>query len=275
LNIAPRQANAPLEKQLRSGRRFTEACAAGTTAKNPVHRPLPSEIIKPKSALDMSTRLHLVLLAAIAVLMLVPQNSYAQMRGFGARAGFAPRGEMRGAPWRGQSRRGIYLGDPFWGSDYASDEPYSYADSGRQVILLQPPAEPEPPQPRVQPLMIELQGDRYVRTGGFETADSGVPQVSRSLSSTSSMSLRQVSANAAPVHLPTVLVYRDGHREDVSGYAIIHNVIYARGDYYQDGYWTKNIQLSLLNIPATLKANQDNGVKFILPASPNEVVTRP
>jgi len=87
------------------------------------------------------------------------------MRGFGARAGFAPRGEMRGAPWRGQSRRGIYLGDPFWGSDYASDEPYSYADSARHVILLQPPAEPEPPQPRVQPLMIELQGDRYVRTG--------------------------------------------------------------------------------------------------------------
>jgi len=70
------------------------------------------------------------------------------------------------------------------------------------------------------------------------------------------------------VHLPTVLVYSRRPSRRCFGYAIIHNVIYARGDYYQDGYWTKNIQLSLLNIPATLKANQDNGVKFILPAAP-------
>ncbi|SRR5579872_205262 len=219
-----------------------------------------------KSASDMPTRLHFVFLAAIAVLVASSQNSYAQMRGLGMHTGFAPRGEMHGSPWRGHARRSIYLGDPFWGSDYAPDQPY-YAEPGPQVIVLQPPAEPEPPQPRAEPLMIELQGDRYVRTGGFETADSGVPEVSRSL--------RQVSANAASVRVPTVLVYRDGHREDVSGYAIIRNVIYARGDYYQDGYWTKDIELSSLNIPATLKANQDNGVRFILPASPNEVVTRP
>lgn len=213
----------------------------------------------------MPTRLQLVFLA-VAGLAAIPQNSYAQMRDFGVRPGFAPSGELHGEPWRGHPRPGIYLGDPFWGSGYASDQPY-YGDSGPQVILLQPQAEPELPQPRVQPLMIELQGDRYVRTGGFETADSGVPEVSRSL--------REMSANAAPVHIPTVLVYRDGHREDVSGYAIIRNVIYARGDYYQDGFWTKNIELSSLNIPATLKANQDNGVKFMLPSSPNEVVTRP
>jgi hypothetical protein len=214
----------------------------------------------------MPTRLHLVLLVAIALLAAIPQSSYAQMRGLGMHTGFAPGGEMHGSPWRGHTRHGIYLGDPFWYSDYVPDQAY-YNAVPPQVIVLRPPAEPEPPQPRIQPLMIELQGDHYVRTGGFETANSGVPQVSRSL--------REVSANSTPVHLPTVLVYRDGHREDVSGYAIIHNVIYARGNYYQDGYWTKNIELSSLNIPATLKANQDNGVKFILPASPNEVVTRP
>lgn len=226
--------------------------------------------MKAKSASDMPTRLHLVALVAVAVLMAASQNSYAQMRGFGMHSGFASRGELHGSPWRGHSRHGIYLGDPFWSSDYASDQPY-YAEPTPQVILLQPQAEPESPQPRAEPLMIELQGDRYVRTGGFGATDSGTAQGSRFLSS----SLQQVTANAAPAHLPTVLVYRDGHREDVSGYAIIQNVIYARGDYYQDGYWTKNIQLSSLNIPATLKANQDDGVKFILPAGPNEVVTRP
>lgn len=214
----------------------------------------------------MPSRLHIVLFAVIALLVAIPQHSYAQMRGLGMHTGFAPGGAMHGSPWRTHTRRGIYLGDPFWYPDYAPDQPY-YAEPAPHVIVLQPPAESEPPQPRAEPLMIELQGDRYVRTGGFETANSGVPEVSRSL--------REVSANAAPVHLPTVLVYRDGHREDVSGYAIIRNVIYARGDYYQDGYWTKNIELSSLNIPATLKANQDNGVKFMLPSSPNEVVTRP
>jgi hypothetical protein len=215
----------------------------------------------------MPTRLHLVFLAAIAILATIPQSSYAQVRGLGMHTGFAPRSEMHGSPWSGHARRGIYLGDPFWYSDYGPDEPYA-AEPGTQVILLQPQvADPEPPQPRAEPLMIELQGDRYVRTGGFETAASGVPEASRSL--------REVSANAALAHVPTVLVYRDGHREDVSGYAIIRNVIYARGDYYQDGYWTKNIELSSLNIPATLKANQDNGVKFMLPSGPNEVVTRP
>jgi hypothetical protein len=61
----------------------------------------------------------------------------------------------------------------------------------------------------------------------------------------------------------------------VSDYAIVGVVMYARGDYWQNGYWTKNIQLSALNVPATLKANQDNGVKFTLPSSPNEVITRP
>ncbi len=215
----------------------------------------------------MPTRLHLALLAALALLVAIPQNCYAQMRGFGVQPGSAPRGELHGAPWRGHTRHGIYLGDPFRYSDYAPDQPY-YDAVPPQVILLQPQAaDPEPPRPRIQPLMIELQGDRYVRTGGYETAGSGVPQVSRSL--------REVSADAAPLRIPTVLVYRDGHREDVSGYAIIHDVIYARGNYYQDGYWTKNIELSSLNIPATLKANQDNGVKFILPSGPNEVVTRP
>jgi len=52
-------------------------------------------------------------------------------------------------------------------------------------------------------------------------------------------------------------------------------VIYARGNYWQDGYWTKNIEISALNLPATIQVNQDNGVRFTLPAGPSEVVTRP
>jgi len=232
----------------------------------------------------MPRHLHLVLLAG--TLVATGPCALSQMRGAGFSGGgrsISGRG-FSDEPARFHRGRGIYLGDPFYYSDYP-DGPY-YVESGPpQVVLMQPPAAESAPESRVQPLMIELQGDRYVRTGGLElTSDS------RSVSSAHSSSVpvqtagdsaqakaqKDVSvASAVPTHLPTVLVYRDGHREDVSGYAIVSSVIYARGDYWQDGYWTKNIQLSSLNIPATLKANQENGVKFILPAGPNEVVTRP
>jgi hypothetical protein len=72
-----------------------------------------------------------------------------------------------------------------------------------------------------------------------------------------------------------VLIYRDGHSEQVPEYAIVKGVIYTRGDYWRNGQWTKTIQMLALNIPATIQANQKQGVRFVLPAGPNEVVTRP
>jgi hypothetical protein len=74
---------------------------------------------------------------------------------------------------------------------------------------------------------------------------------------------------------PTVLIFRDGHREQVPEYAIVGGTIYASGDYWQSGHWTKSIQLSALNIAATIQANHEAGVRFTLPSAPNEVVTRP
>jgi hypothetical protein len=71
------------------------------------------------------------------------------------------------------------------------------------------------------------------------------------------------------------LIFRDGHHEESSDYSIISGVIYARGDYWTSGSWSKQIPLSQLDLPATLKANQERGVTFRLPGAPNEVVTRP
>ena len=74
---------------------------------------------------------------------------------------------------------------------------------------------------------------------------------------------------------PALLVFRDGHSEEVRDYTIADGVLYARGDYYTDGYWSKKIDLSTLNVSQTLAANAARNVKFVLPASPNEVITRP
>jgi hypothetical protein len=71
---------------------------------------------------------------------------------------------------------------------------------------------------------------------------------------------------------PVILVYRDGHREEIPDYAIANGVIYAHGTSWQNGYWTKQIPLSALDPPATMQANQQRGVKFMLPSAPNVVI---
>ena len=72
-----------------------------------------------------------------------------------------------------------------------------------------------------------------------------------------------------------VLIFRDGHSEEVHDYTIADGFLYARGDYYIDGYWNKKIDLATLDLPRTLQDNAARKVKFILPSSPNEVITRP
>ena len=80
---------------------------------------------------------------------------------------------------------------------------------------------------------------------------------------------------ASPELIPVTLLFRDGHQEDIRDYTIADGIIYARGDFYNDGYWNKKIELSALDLRETVKSNQARGVRFALPNSPNEVITRP
>jgi hypothetical protein len=149
-------------------------------------------------------------------------------------------------------------------------------------------------RPGAQPLMIELRGDRYVRvSGGEETSNNDSPSanyqqppiastknVHASAARPAVVSPEIGSASTIPARgtqdlQPAVLIFRDGHAENVRDYAITGGMLYVRGDYYTDGYWTKTVALANLNIPATLASNADRGVKFVLPGAPNEVVTRP
>ena len=75
--------------------------------------------------------------------------------------------------------------------------------------------------------------------------------------------------------MPAVLIYRDGHSEEISSYSIIGRVIYAKADYWSNGAWSRNIQIGDLDIPATLRENEQRGVKFELPSGPDEVMIRP
>jgi hypothetical protein len=173
----------------------------------------------------------------------------------------------------------VLLGAPYFYSDYSSDP--AAVQAPPQVVVVQVPSPTATPQEaRAEPLLIEWQGDRYVRMGGTEATagrESRGPldYAAAPAKLTTRAKLSQPAPARAPELPAAVVVYRDGRREAIRDYTIIDGTIYARGDYWTDGYWNKKIQLAGLDLPATLKASQNNGVRFVLPTSPNEVITRP
>jgi hypothetical protein len=186
-----------------------------------------------------------------------------------ARSGRAVDVSFNGPPHSHSFGRGaIILGDPFY-----ADYPVAPVSVPPQFVIVQPsPAADTPPETKAEPLMIELQGNRYVRFGGEQqSAERGA----EAAPDYAEASVRVTQRPTHPELPPTVLIFRDGHREQVPEYAIVGATLYTSGDYWQSGRWTKNIQISALNIPATIQANHEAGVRFSLPSAPNEVVTRP
>ena len=121
-----------------------------------------------------------------------------------------------------------------------------------------------------EPLLIEWKGDHFERMTLSQDASSG-QEKSPDYSERDAKGAAQASSDLPPA----VLVFRDGRKEEVGGYTIISGTIYSNTDYWSNGSWTKKIQIADLDIPATLKLNQERGVKFLLPGGPNEVVLRP
>jgi len=86
----------------------------------------------------------------------------------------------------------------------------------------------------------------------------------------------QIQPEPPPRHLPddkpgdpTELVYRNGHHEEVNSYAIMGDSLYV----FDQG--RKKVSLADLDIPATVKANDDRGVEFRVPDSMDKKVVSP
>jgi len=154
---------------------------------------------------------------------------------------------------------------------YGYGAPYFYSDDYEPYDLQYARSEPAPqpasviqasPEPLPEPVLLELHGSQWVKVTNF--------------GETSQQALNPSSQSASATPMPAaVLVYRDGHIEEISSYSIIDRVMYTKSDYYSSGSWTRAIQIADLDIPATLKQNQQRGVKFDLPSGPDEVVIRP
>jgi hypothetical protein len=66
-----------------------------------------------------------------------------------------------------------------------------------------------------------------------------------------------------PPQPPTTLVFKDGHQLEVNNYAIVSQILYD----LTPGH-PRKIALSDLDLPATEKQNDDHGILFQLPPSP-------
>lgn len=167
---------------------------------------------------------------------------------------------------------------PFYDS-LGWDYPAAYASPQPSIVVVQPPAPAQAQAPAAapaDPLVIELQGDTYVQLSGSKDSHSEMlhpPTDSTARPRTSRPA--PLAAPKAPESQPALLIFSDGHREEVSGYTIANGVLYAKVDYYSAGAWNRTIQLSALNLPQTIESNQARGIPFRLPGAPNEVMVGP
>lgn len=251
----------------------------------------------------MNSRLaKLLIIATVASVALVP-SVFAQMHfagGHGSGHGPGMRPGPGGAFHPGFHGFGrIHRGGRFFGSSLYGN-PYvlypDYYDYGDYYDSEGPPPQPypaqeygdqataqsAPPAPPADPLIIEYQGDEWVRVtnaGGPPASVEPAQTVTEERPESAGrrrMVRREPSAATPPPELPpAVLVFRDGHQEEVKGYTIMGSTLYTSADYWSTGSWTRQIRIAQLNVPATLKLNQQRGVKFSLPAGPSEIVMRP
>jgi len=213
---------------------------------------LAAAVLLPAAHAQMGGRVNPPALTAVGTRFPVPGGA----RFAGAQPPFVP-------------HRAIYLGTPFLFPDYPSEPVVVQAPP--QIVMVQQPAVPEVSDAvKPGPLMIEWRENRYVRVSGGENRS--IPAQPDYAGAPAHPAAASTPRQELP---PAILVFRDGTRQEVQEYVIANGVMYIHGGYGQDGYRTKQIQLSSLDVPATLEANQQRGAKFILPASPNEVVTRP
>ena len=228
-----------------------------------------------------------VLLAAALVPTAQAQRQFAFARTSGTRA--APPFSQRGVRGRGFARH--HRARRFPGSFYAPyfypDYDYGY-DSELQTIEAPPPqiveqvaqpAAPAPVSPPLDSVVIELQGDHWVRVTNYGQSQTDGPSSQAETDRASNPQTgvpRRVQAPESITEVPAaVLVFRDGRREEIGKYVVVGSTLYAGADYWSSGSWTRKVQLRDLDVPATLKLNQERDAKFTLPSAPNEVMIRP
>src|SRR5215472_805898 len=215
------------------------------------------------------------LTVALLTAMLFALSTHGQVRGVAsARArnagtSFRHGGQARlVGPARHRSSNG-YIFYPFYYPFYSSDYDYYHSDyepvespekavlAQQESVLIAHPAES---------LILENRDGQWVRipTGTHLPISPGAE-----VSGPSDAAFRP------PIKLPpTVLVFRDGHQEEVQRYVVQGTDLYNGADYWSSGTWTRRIPIAELDVPTSLKVNAARGGNFSLPTRSYEVIVR-
>jgi hypothetical protein len=172
---------------------------------------------------------------------------------------------------------------PDFFSDYDSEPGIVEAPPNPMVEQIAQPALPAAAPIPAESLVLELQGDHWVRITNYGQSQTGrqsslvePEQASNTPTTLRPAAPRLTTAAELPSELPpAVLVFRDGHQEEIRKYMIKDATVYTSADYWSNGSWTRKVQIDELDVPATLALNQERGAKFSLPSGPNEVMFRP
>jgi hypothetical protein len=225
----------------------------------------------------MTSRLSLFTAALLAA-SLFPAPSFAQHHGGspGHSSRISPVLTGRGhAAHRG--RHGGFFYPYYWDSDYGPD-----TSDGPQ----EPPVTPvnvsvqtaQPPAPAPQPadsLLLEYHDGQWVRIATGSHVPVGPQYTASQQSAATPKNSAAKDTSISPAKLPpAVLVFRDGHEEQVTRYVVQGNVLSTSADYWRTGSWSRKIPISELDVPATVKLNAERGSTFTLPTRPTEIVVR-
>jgi hypothetical protein len=242
----------------------------------------------------MISRLSIVLPAAVLGFALLAPVAPAQGRG-GARAsaaGIRSRSSIgiagRRAIARPAQRRFLpepgFLFAPYF---YPGDEfDYNLASEDNSPVQIISGQRPQPPSPAAapgEPLLLEIHDGQWVRvpTGG-EMQTLPQPVKSQALkpdppqSSAPPPGFIEIppSEQAISQLPPAVIVFRDGHSENVEKYMIRGDSLYTSALDFSSGSLTRKIPLTQLDLSASLKINKERGAKFSLPSGSSEIVVR-
>jgi hypothetical protein len=144
-----------------------------------------------------------------------------------------------------------------------------------QMVTAQPAQPTGAAASPIEPLLMEKQDGQWVRlpTGGEMITDAPAAKSSAIPTTNAHPGIIEQAEMAPPLAPlpPAVIVFRDGHSEEVGRYTIQGDTLYTKAEY---GSPSRKIPLTELDIPASLRINNERGTKFNLPSSPNEIVVR-
>ncbi len=177
-----------------------------------------------------------------------------------------------------------FLFSPYF---YPGDE-FDYSLAGEdgpppQMISGQRPQPPPPAAAPGEPLLLEIHDGQWVRipTGGemqtvpqpgkLQSLKPDLPITSAAPAGFVEIPQPEQSISQLP---PAVIVFRDGHSENVEKYMIRGDSLYTTALDFSAGTLSRKIPLAQLDLSASLKINQERGAKFSLPSGSNEIVVR-